>query len=173
MFSMKLYFNTINKESLKTRWFRSLMNIFPVYRGTGGRIIFISSDWKETVVRLKLNWRTRNYVGTIFGGSLYAAADPILMLQLIKILGDKFVVWDKAAAVRFRRPGKGQLQMYFHVTEELLETIISKVKENGEYEFSQTLEWVGADSKVYTEVDKIIYVADKQFYKNKREKRKS
>lgn len=144
------------------------MNLSPVYRGTGGRIIYISSDWKEIVVRLKLNWRTRNYVGTIFGGSIYASADPILMLQLINILGKEYVVWDKSAAVRFRRPGKGQLQMFFQISDILLDEIQKQVEQKGEYEFTQTLEWIDADNKVYAQVDKTIYVADKEYYKNKR-----
>lgn len=51
------------------------------------------------------SWRTRNYVGTIFGGSLYGALDPI-MIMLIKLLGPEYEVWDKAASIRFRRPGR-------------------------------------------------------------------
>jgi hypothetical protein len=49
-------------------------------------------------VKLPLWWRTRNVVGTIFGGSIYAAVDPFYMLMLIKVLGREYVVWDKAAA---------------------------------------------------------------------------
>lgn len=65
-------------ESFRTRWFRGGMNFWPCYRGTGGRLTFIASDWSEVRVKLGLSWRTRNYVGTIFGGSLYAAVDPFL-----------------------------------------------------------------------------------------------
>src|SRR2546422_8429965 len=56
--------------------------------------------------RLPLSWRTRNYVGTIFGGSMYGAVDPVYMVMLIKLLGPGYTVWDKAAAIRFRRPGR-------------------------------------------------------------------
>lgn len=41
----------------------------------------------EVRIRLPLSRRTRNYVGTIFGGSLYGALDPIYMIMLIKALG--------------------------------------------------------------------------------------
>jgi len=57
-------------------------------------------------IRLPLIWRTRNYVGTIFGGSLYGAVDPIYMIMLIKALGPDYIVWDKAATIRFLRPGR-------------------------------------------------------------------
>lgn len=57
-------------------------------------------------VRIKLSYKNSNYVGSIFGGSLLSATDPILMVQLINILGNKHVVWDKAAAIKFKRPAK-------------------------------------------------------------------
>ena len=91
-------------ESWATRRARWMFNFFPAYRGTGARVEYIASDWMEVRVRVPLSWRTRNYVGTIFGGSLYGAIDPFYMLMLIKLLGPDFIVWDKAATIRFRRP---------------------------------------------------------------------
>ena len=76
------FFETNRKESLKTKLLRFGLNFFPAYRGSGARAIFVSDDWKEVHIKLPLNWRTRNYVGTIFGGSMYSAVDPIYMLQL-------------------------------------------------------------------------------------------
>ena len=96
-------------ESLKTRLTRWRFNYFPAYWGTGGRITYIADDWREVRVRLRLTWQTRNYVGTIFGGSLYGAVDPIFMIMLIKTLGTEYVVWDKAALVEFKQPGRGTL----------------------------------------------------------------
>jgi len=166
---MNNYFSISGKESFQTRLFRFIMNLYPVYRGTGGRIIYIAADWKDVVVALRLNWRTRNYVGTIFGGSMYAAADPILMLQLIRILGKDYVVWDKAASIRFRRPGTKTLQMHFQITEEHLEKIKIEVASNKEFEFTEKLQWIDKEGKVYAELEKSIYVADKQHYLEKRQ----
>jgi hypothetical protein len=36
------------------------------------------------------SWRTRNYVGTIFGGSMYSAVDPIYMVMLTRRLGKDY-----------------------------------------------------------------------------------
>ena len=104
-------------ESLRTRLFRWGFNLWPCFRGTGARVAFIASDWREVRVRLPLSWRTRNYVGTIFGGSLYAAVDPFFMIMLMKNLGPGFVVWDKAAAIRFRKPGRDTLSATFRLDE--------------------------------------------------------
>src|SRR5512146_275198 len=104
-------------ESLRTRVERHAFNLFPAYRGTGGRVRYIAADWREGRVEIPLSWRTRNYVGTIFGGSLYGAVDPIHMLMLIRNLGRGYQVWDKAAAIRFRRPGRGTLSARFLLEE--------------------------------------------------------
>ena len=93
-------------ESRQTRWLRWKLNFFPAYRGVGARVDYIAGDFREVRIHLPLNWRTRNYVGTIFGGSLYASCDPIYMIMLIQILGRDYVVWDKAASIRFRKPGR-------------------------------------------------------------------
>ncbi|HEY7862904.1 MAG TPA: DUF4442 domain-containing protein, partial [Thermoanaerobaculia bacterium] len=69
-------------ESLRSRWMPFLFNFFPAYRGTGARMTYVSEDWREVRIRLPLSWRTRNYVGTIFGGSLYGAVDPFLRGQV-------------------------------------------------------------------------------------------
>jgi acyl-coenzyme A thioesterase PaaI-like protein len=104
-------------ESFASRRMRWLTNVFPAYRGTGGRVTYISGDWREVRVRLTLSWRTRNYVGTIFGGSLYGAVDPFYMIMLIRILGPAYTVWDKAATIRFRKPARGTLHARFLLDE--------------------------------------------------------
>ena len=62
-------------ESWSSRLLRWKFNLFPAYRGTGARIAYIADDFHEVRLRLPLSWRTRNAVGTIFGGSMYGAVD--------------------------------------------------------------------------------------------------
>ncbi|HEY7975525.1 MAG TPA: DUF4442 domain-containing protein, partial [Ktedonobacterales bacterium] len=70
-------------ESWRTRRTRWQFNLSPVYRSTGATITYIAADWRETRIKLPLRLRTRNYVGTIYGGSMYAAVDPFYMVMLI------------------------------------------------------------------------------------------
>lgn len=153
--------------------YRHYFNFFPSYRGSGGRVVHIAADWSEVIAKLPLNWRTRNYVGSIFGGSLYAAADPIFMLQLIKILGDNYVVWDKAAAIRFVRPGVRTLYARFEITEELLAEVRAAVAEQKEYVKILYANWVDEDGTVYAAVEKTLYIADKAYYQQKRAAKKA
>ncbi len=149
-------------ESLTTKLARWGFNFFPAYRGTGARITFVASDWREIRVKVPLTWRTRNIVGTIFGGSMYGAVDPIYMVMLIKILGPEYVVWDKAAAVRFKRPGKSTLYAKFILTEEEVVAIKAELAAAPSIERSYHVELVDADGTVCASVDKTIYIKRKQ-----------
>ena len=155
-------------ESWKTRFFRWFMNWHPAYRGTGAKVRYMSADYREVRIDLPLNRRTRNYVGTIFGGSLYAAADPVYMLQLIQILGPDYVVWDKAASVRFLRPGTKRLQGIFRIEEETLAEIYRRIPEEKEMDIELVLDWKDEEGKSYARVYKTLYIADKAHYKAKR-----
>ncbi len=145
-------------ESFASRKMRWRFNLFPAYRGTGGRITYISSDFREAHVRLALNWRTRNYVGTIFGGSLYGAVDPLYMILLIKILGPDYIVWDKAATIRFRKPGRGTLYARFLIDEEEIRTIRSLLETAPSIDRIYRVNLADAAGIVHAEVEKTIYI---------------
>ncbi len=146
-------------ESLRTRLFRWGFNLWPCYRGTGARVTHIASDWREIRIRLPLSWRTRNYVGTIFGGSLYAAVDPFYMIMLMKNLGPDYVVWDKAATVRFRKPGRTPLEAVFRLEDAELNDIRLMLAEAPKVDRSYTLHLVDRNGTIHTTVDKIIHVS--------------
>ncbi|MBV9210064.1 MAG: DUF4442 domain-containing protein [Acidobacteria bacterium] len=149
-------------ESFKTKWQRRAFNFFPAYRRTGGRLTYLASDYHEIHVRLPLNWTTRNYVGTIFGGSMYGAIDPVYMIMLIKILGEDYVIWDKAATIRFKRPGRGTLYAKFRIEPEEIEAIKEELTRVSSTERVYRVSLLDKDGKVHAEVDKTLYVAQKR-----------
>jgi acyl-coenzyme A thioesterase PaaI-like protein len=145
-------------ESWRTRLTRWGFNWFPAYRGTGGRIEGIARDWSEVRVRLPLNWRTRNYVGTIFGGSIYGALDPIYMIMLIRLLGPDYEVWDKAASIRFRRPGRGTLRAEFRVEPAALQAIRDGVARDGKTEHTFNVELLNEEGEVAASCEKLLSI---------------
>ncbi|HPQ60939.1 MAG TPA: DUF4442 domain-containing protein [Syntrophales bacterium] len=130
------------EESWNTRIKRWGFNWFPAFRGTGARLTYIAGDWKEVRLRIPLNWRTRNYVGTIYGGSIYGAVDPVYMIMLIKLLGPGYIVWLKESTVSFLRPGRETLHARFRVDDDHLEGIrrelLEKKNTKREYEIPVT-----------------------------------
>ncbi len=149
-------------ESWQTRLMRWKFNFFPAYRGTGGRITYIASDYSEIRIKLPLNWRTRNYVGTIFGGSIYGAVDPLYMIMLIKRLGPEYVVWDKAASIRFRRPGRQTLTAQFTISDGEVEAIKALLEKQESVDRNYEVELTDPSGAVCAVVQKVIYVARKR-----------
>ncbi len=148
-------------ESWASRLLRWKFNLFPAYRGTGGRIAYISGDFREVRVQIPLSWRTRNYVGTIYGGSLYGAVDPVYMIMLIRILGPSYTVWDRAASIRFVKPGRSLLSARFLLAEEEIETIRRLCETEPSINRVYNIEIVDLAGVVHAVVDKTIYIRKK------------
>ena len=158
---------TQKQETLKSKIKKIKLNHFPAFRRTGGRIIFLSDDWKEIHVRLDLNYFTKNYVGSVFGGSIYGALDPIYMVQLVKILGNDYVVWDKSAEIYFIKPIKQRVVAKFIIENTVIEEIKNQIRLKDKETFQFKTALIDDNGKAYAEVVKNIYVANKSYYLNK------
>ena len=146
------------RESFRTFLARHGFNLWPCYRGSGGRVTFIAGDWSEVRVRLPLSWRTRNYVGTIYGGSMYAAIDPFFMIMLIHRLGPGYEVWDKGATIRFRKPGRTALTARLRLPDGEEEAIRQALQGARSVDRTYRVELVDQGGQVHAEVDKVVYV---------------
>ncbi|MBV9492860.1 MAG: DUF4442 domain-containing protein [Acidobacteria bacterium] len=148
-------------ESLQTRILRWKFNLYPAYRGTGARVTYIAADFHEIRVKLPLSLRTRNYVGTIFGGSMYASVDPMYMIMLIRLLGRDYIVWDKAATIRFRKPGRTTLRATFRIEDEELDAIRAATESGSAIDRVYHVQLIDAEGVVHAEIEKVLYVRRK------------
>ncbi|MGB1042459.1 MAG: PaaI family thioesterase [Tenacibaculum sp.] len=152
--------------------FKYGFNISPMYRRSTGKIISVSEDLLHVKVKIPISYKNKNYVGSIFGGSLFSATDPIFMIQLINVLGDKYVVWDKSTEIKFKRPAKENSFVDFVFTNQEIAAIKKRVEEEKEIDIVKEIKITNKEaSLVYTEVFKTIYIADKSYYKNKRNRK--
>ncbi|MGH9317034.1 MAG: DUF4442 domain-containing protein [Thermoanaerobaculia bacterium] len=145
-------------ESFASRLLRWRFNFFPAYRGTGSRVTYVAADFREVRLILPLNRRTRNYVGTIFGGSLYGAVDPLHMILLMKILGPGYTVWDKAATIRFVKPGRSTLSARVAIDEAEIQTIRRMLETASSIDRVYRADLSDADGLVHASVEKTVYI---------------
>ncbi len=138
------------------------VHLWPPFLGMGIRVQHIAPDMKSIDVEMKLRWWNANYVGTHFGGSLFAMTDPFYMLMLMANLGRDYIVWDKAAAIRYRKPGKGTVRAEFRLTDAQLDDIREKLKTLPKWEPVFTVEVKNAQGTVIAEVEKILHVKKKE-----------
>jgi acyl-coenzyme A thioesterase PaaI-like protein len=148
-------------RTLGFRLFMRLMRVYPPFAGAGIRVTDVSADASRVTVEMPLTRLNRNFVGTQFGGSLYAMCDPFLMIMLIERLGPGYVVWDKAARIEFLRPGRGTVRATFHVPDDRVDEIRRDALRDGKVlpEFEVTV--VAEDGTAVARVHKTLYVRSK------------
>ena len=141
---------------------RRAVNFWPPFLGAGIRVKRVSSDMKAIDVEMKLRWWNANYVGTHFGGSLFAITDAFYMLMLMANLGQDYIVWDKAASIRYRKPGRSTVRVEFRLTDARLEDIREKANTLPKYEPMFNIEVKDEQGTVIAEVEKLLHVRKKE-----------
>ncbi len=146
---------------MKTATLLRFMHLWPPYLGAGVRVVRASSDLTSIEVEMKLRFWNRNYVGTHFGGSLYSMIDPFLMLILLNHLGKDYIVWDKHASIRFKKPGRGTVWAQIRINQERIDEIRMAADQNPKTEPEFTLQIIDEAGEVVAEVQKILHVRRK------------
>jgi len=145
----------------KSRKLRREINLYPPYLGACVRVTHVSDDFRRVDVEMPLRFYNRNYFGTHFGGSLYSMCDPFYVLMLANILGPEYIVWDKAANIRFRKPGKGVMRASFQLTEEKIAEIRAAAETQPKVEPLFHVLVKDAEGNVVAEIDKLLYIRKK------------
>src|SRR5271170_2697193 len=145
-----------------TRALRRWINLWPPFLGAGVRVKRLAPDMKSVDVEMKLRWWNANYVGTQFGGSLFAMTDAFYMLMLMANLGRDYIVWDKAASIRYRKPGRGTVRAEFRLSDSQIDDIREKLKTLPKYEPVFSVDVKDDAGVVIAEVEKVIHVRKKR-----------
>jgi len=153
--------NDLAKESWESRLWRWGGNLFPAYRRSGARLMYVSPDFLEVHICIPSNWKTRNYMGITWGGGLYASLDPIYGVMLYKALGRRFRVVDKTAKIDFKRPGKTTLHAKFKVAQSELNEIRQKLKSSDKIERCFNIDLVDIDGVVHASCQKLLSIRAK------------
>jgi Domain of unknown function (DUF4442) len=140
---------------------RLRLNIYPPFLGAGIHIKRFTPDWKEIDVEMKLRWWNANYVGTHYGGSLYSMTDPFFMVMLIENLGKDYIVWDKSAAIRFKKPGRGTVSASFRLSDQQIQEIKQALITEKKIERVFAVEVKDVSGVVIAEVEKLLHIRKK------------
>lgn len=147
------------QHATQLRW---IVNLWPPNLAAGIRVLEIAPDYRRVRVRLKRYFFNRNYVGTHFGGSLFAMTDPWWMIMLIRNLGSGYVVWDKAAAIEFVKAVREPVYAEFVLDAATIDELRHAADRDG-----KTLHWFAIDVKtadgvVVAQVRKQVHVRRKR-----------
>src|SRR5690606_9801993 len=164
---MKL--STLKRVPLRWRpWvMRVGFNFHPAFRATGGRVAYISPDLTHVRIRLPMTRRTRNFVGSLYGGSLFAVTDGVHVAMLLTLMTRNVIIWDKAASIRYRRPAYTTLYADIQLAPDELEQIEQALNAQHETSRRYTIELKDDSGNLYTVVERMVYIADKHHHKQK------
>lgn len=151
----------MNIAEIRKLFLDRLIRFYGPFFGAAVRPTEISEDFRYIKVEMPLTFYNKNYVGTQFGGSLYSMVDPWYMLMLIKNLGNQYIVWDKSAAIEFKKPGRGKVIAEFNLTKEKIEEVKQHVAANKKMDVHFEVLIYDEQKVLIAKVDKVIYVRSK------------
>lgn len=134
------------------------MNAWPPFLFSGIRITALAEDYRHARVELRQRWYNRNYVGTHFGGSLFAMTDPFWMLTVMQNLGRNYYVWDRAGEIEFLKPGRGTVVAEFRLDDALLDGLRAETADGQKHLHWFSNDVVDAQGDVVARVRKQVYL---------------
>lgn len=152
----------MSHRTVKAGWLRFGMNLWPPYRATGIRVKRIAPDYREAVVELSTSWHNRNYIGTHFGGSLYAMTDPFYMLMLIHVLGPEYFVTHKGGAIEYLLATREKVSAHFRLDDATIADIKIRTAGGEKYLPQFAVEVKTAAGEVVARVVHTLYIRKKR-----------
>src|SRR5215471_15529330 len=74
------------------------------------------------------------------------------------VCSSDLIVWDKAASIRFRKPGKGSVKAEFRLSDEQLDEIRSTLTMQEKYEPTFMVQVKDEAGEVVAEVQKVLHI---------------
>ena len=146
---------------IQPKFLQYLLPLWPPYWGTGIRIDYVASDYRHITVSMALACYNKNFVGTQFGGSLFAMTDPFYMLMLLKNLGNEYYIWDKAAHIEFIKPGRSRVTAQFTLTTTVLDEIRAHTATGDKYFHDLPVDIFDEENELIARVCRNLYVRKK------------
>jgi len=119
------------------------------------------SGFRGVDVKINKSLFNKNYNGSIFGGTIYAATDPFYALlfdQLLQREGFKVRVWLKSASIQYLKPGRSTLYFTIIVTDEMLNDAITALNTTGKFVRVYPMEILNKQGEICATVMNEVYV---------------
>lgn len=125
-------------------------------------------DFKGVDVKILYSILNKNYNSSIFGGTIYAAADPFFALlfdQIFRRKGYKTRVWLKSASIDYIKPGRGTLYFQIQLTDDAIEEAQQTLDMTGKFIQKFMLDIVDKNGELCAKVMNEVYVRNLKYNK--------
>lgn len=138
-----------------------LMNLYPPFLVSRIIVKFVSKDFRTVRVKIKKSFLNRNLQGSIFGGTIFSAADPFIALmywQILKRHGINCEAWLKSAKISYLKPADSSLTVVFEISETDVYNAKEKMNSQQRFQASHTMEMRNAKGEVCATVETLVYL---------------
>ena len=146
---------------LSERQGKWLMNLFPPLLFGGVRVLAFGPGFRTCRVRVARSLLTRNLEGSMFGGTIFSAADPfyaIMYWQILARRGVRIQAWLKRASIAYLKPAATALTLDFSLSNEDVEAAVSALEAGGRFERSFHIRAVDRNGVVCAEVETLVHL---------------
>ena len=150
-----------------------IMRVYPPLLFNGIWIKNISPDFLKAEVKVSKSLLNTNFNGSIFGGTIYSAADPfysILIWGIFSIRGYKVRVWLKSAQIHFLKPARSTLFLNFELSSDEVQNAVYELNQIGKYIHLFSIEIVDKLGEVYAIMQTEVYAINLQTVNNEHKK---
>ncbi len=102
-----------------------------------------------------------NYNKSIFGGTIFGAADPffaICFYQILKQKGYKTVVWTKSAQIHFIKPTTSSLFFSIKIDKQEIDKVIKELNNNEKFIKFYPIEIINKQGEICASLTVEIYI---------------
>lgn len=117
--------------------FKWMMNLYPPFLFGRIRVKKVSNDFTYIRVKINSSLLNKNLSSTLFGGTMFSAADPFYALMYWQIFAHRYDqrvrVWLKAANIKYVQPAIGNQILEFRLQEEDILSAKEALDKKGKY----------------------------------------
>lgn len=149
---------------------RRMLNLFPPLFFNRIRIRRVAPGFREMEVRVRSSLLNRNLQRTIFGGTLFSAADPcfaIMYWQIFAHAGWNTEAWLKEARIEYFKPADSHLTLHFVLTQEEIDTAKNELEREGRFSRWHSTDAVNDRGEVVARIHTLVYLRMKDPEKRK------
>jgi hypothetical protein len=125
-----------------------------------------NKGFKGVRVKIIKSIFNKNYNGSIFGGTIFAAADPFYPVLFDRVLntgGRKLKIWSKSSKIFFLKPALSSLSFQIILRDADIELAIHTLNTTGKYENSFPIDIYNYNNEVCVSLMNEVYIRDLNF----------
>lgn len=124
-------------------------------------VVRFDKGFRGVKVKVNKSLANNNYNNSIFGGTIFAAADPfypLLFHQVLTHKGYKVRVWMKSAEIQYIKPGRKDLFFTIQLSDKIISNVEATLKRGEKYIKAHPITMFDKDGELCVEVKCEIYI---------------